>query len=217
MCTQEGVEKMKKTMYSLTLSDDVMREVDMMAHMRGTNRSSLVNQILAEYVKVRTPEQRVNDIFNEIAGLMAATQLVPQVTAGAPSMELRSCLEFKYRPTVRYEVELSQPRGGVIGSLSVVYRTQSDELLSRLTGFFGIWTEVEKQLPFDVTYSLGDGRFTRSIRSDRELTTTQLAKVISDYVRTFDKLLKAYVAGTASPETIAGEYQAALKDRGILI
>ena len=208
---------MKKTLYSLTLSEDVMREVDMLAHLRGTNRSNLVNQILAEYVKVRTPEQRVNDIFNEIAGLMSASQLVPQVTAGAPSMALRSCLEYKYRPSVRYEVELFQPRGKAIGSLSVVYRTQSDELLGRLSGFFGLWTRIEKQLPFDVTYTFEDGKFTRSIQSDKELTTTQLAKVISDYVRTFDKLLKAYVAGTASPEEIAGEYKAALKDRSVLI
>ena len=37
---------MKKTLYSLMLSDDVVRAVDEMAHSLGTNRSSLINQIL---------------------------------------------------------------------------------------------------------------------------------------------------------------------------
>lgn len=215
---------MKKTLYSLSLSDDVMREVDLLAHLRGTNRSNLVNQILAEYVKVSTPEQRTNDIFSEIAGLMSASKesglrLVPQVTAGASLMALRSCLEFKYRPTVRYEVELSKgASGGSIGTVSIVYRTQSGELLSRLAGFFAVWMEVEKRLPFDVTYSLEDGRFRRSIRRpEKAVTSKELAAVISDYVRTFDRLLKAYVAGTASPDEIADEYEAALKDRSILI
>ena len=46
---------MKKNLYSLTLSDDVVREVDALAHRMGTNRSALVNQILAEYVSVPTP------------------------------------------------------------------------------------------------------------------------------------------------------------------
>ena len=33
---------MKKTLYSLMLNDEVMREVDMLAHSMGTNRSNLV-------------------------------------------------------------------------------------------------------------------------------------------------------------------------------
>ena len=41
---------MKKNLYSLTLSDEVVREVDALAHRLGTNRSALVNRILSEYV-----------------------------------------------------------------------------------------------------------------------------------------------------------------------
>ena len=37
---------MKKTLYSLMLNDDVVREVDMMAHRMGTNRSALINRYL---------------------------------------------------------------------------------------------------------------------------------------------------------------------------
>ena len=55
---------MKKTLYSLMLSEDVMREIDLLAHKMGTNRSNLVNMILAERVEMRTPEQQINDIFS---------------------------------------------------------------------------------------------------------------------------------------------------------
>ena len=57
---------MKKNLYSLTLSDEVVREVDALAHRLGTNRSALVNRILSEYVSVPTPERRINDIFEAI-------------------------------------------------------------------------------------------------------------------------------------------------------
>ena len=46
---------MKKTLYSLVLNDEVVREVDALAHRMGTNRSNLINQILAEYVNYTTP------------------------------------------------------------------------------------------------------------------------------------------------------------------
>ena len=45
---------MKKTLYSLMLSEDVVHEVDLLAHKLGTNRSNLINQILAEYVDMVT-------------------------------------------------------------------------------------------------------------------------------------------------------------------
>ena len=46
---------MKKNLYSLTLSDDVVREVDALAHRMGTNRSALVNQIWPSTSPCRRP------------------------------------------------------------------------------------------------------------------------------------------------------------------
>ena len=57
---------MKKTLYSLVLNDEVVREVDALAHRMGTNRSNLINQILAEYVNYTTPEQRINEVLSAI-------------------------------------------------------------------------------------------------------------------------------------------------------
>ena len=53
---------MKKTLYSLMLNEEVVREIDRMAHRMGTNRSALINQILADYTSVVTPERRIENI-----------------------------------------------------------------------------------------------------------------------------------------------------------
>ena len=50
---------MKKNMYSLMLSEGVVRAVDALAAKQGTNRSNLVNQILAEHLSLVTPEKHV--------------------------------------------------------------------------------------------------------------------------------------------------------------
>ena len=60
------MKALKKTLYSLMLNDEVVREVDALAHRMGTNRSSLINQILADYVDLTTPERRINDVFSAI-------------------------------------------------------------------------------------------------------------------------------------------------------
>ena len=109
---------MKKTLYSLMLNDEVVREVDMMAHRMGTNRSALINQILAEYVNYTTPERRINDVLSAIETLMTPSRdLVPFFSPNSYSMSLKSSLEYKYRPTVKYEVELDRGHDESIGQL----------------------------------------------------------------------------------------------------
>jgi metal-responsive CopG/Arc/MetJ family transcriptional regulator len=76
---------MKKTLYSLMLSDDVVHEVDAGPQM-GTSRSNLINQILAEYVSVPTPERRISDIFTAIEQMIApGRELVPFFAPGSPT------------------------------------------------------------------------------------------------------------------------------------
>ena len=127
---------MKKTLYSLMLNEDVVREVDALAHRMGTNRSALINQILAEYVNYTTPERRINDVLSAIDALMQPSrELVPFFAPNSFSMSLKSSLEYKYRPTVKYEVELYRGAGESIGELSVVFRTQSASLIGAMTDF----------------------------------------------------------------------------------
>ena len=154
---------MKKTLYSLMLSDDVMREIDLLAHRLGTNRSSLVNRILAEHVSVRTPEQQANDIFSGIERLLAASrELVPLFAPNAGRVAVRSSLEYKYHPTIRYDVELASGfmPGEPIGTLSVNFRTQSHGLLELLGRFFRCLKRIccRWMFPIRLTAAASPGR-----------------------------------------------------------
>lgn len=216
---------MKKTLYSLMLSDDVVRAVDNLAHRMGTNRSALVNQILAEYTDMVTPERRVQDIFRQIGEILDAdTELVPFIAPNAMSMSMKSSLQYRYRPTVKYSVELYRNREDSLGELSVVFRTQSAELLEAMGQFFRLWKQTEDELigPFvtaPVQYALYAGRFTRSIAlpGRRDYTSADVAAAISAYVRLFDRLMKGFLAGRLSPHEIKAEYYAWLREGNTIL
>ena len=177
------IRDMKKTLYSLMLSEDVVREVDALAHRMGTNRSSLINQILAEYVGYTTPERRISQVLSAVEQLLAPSrELVPFFAPNSLSMSLKSSLEYKYRPTIKYEVELYRSGGESIGNLSVVFRTQSAALIGAMTEFFRLWKSIEDahlapRVGHRQHYALYDGRFTRSISApDRDCTIRHLGK-----------------------------------------
>lgn len=192
---------MKKTLYSLMLSDDVVREIDALAHRYGTNRSNLINQILAEHVDLVTPERRIRDIFSRMESLLLGDrELVPHVAPNAMSMSLKSSLQYRYRPTVKYSVELFRDHSGALGELSVVFRTQSAELLEAMERYFSVLKSIEDELVaphIPIEYALYGGRFTRSIclPGKADYSTEAIAAAISAYIRLFDSLMKAWLGG----------------------
>ena len=204
---------MGKTLYSFMLSEEVVREIDILAHQAGTSRSNLINQILAEYVHYTTPERRISEILSSIEQLMRASQeIVPFFAPNSQSMSLKSSLEYKYRPTVKYEVELSRGSEDTIGRLSVVFRTQSQALIGGMTSFFRLWKQIEDihlapLLRTPVEYALYEGKLVRSIAvPDRDCTAEELAQAISDYIKLFDKQLKDYLCGRADARSMETAY-----------
>ena len=202
---------MKKTLYSLMLNDEVVREVDILAHRLGTNRSSLINEILAEYVNFTTPEKRINDILSSIQELMEPSgNLIPFFVPHSYSMSLKSSLEYKYRPTIKYEVELNRGVEKDIGTISVLFRTQSPALIEGMTEFFRLWAKIEAS---DLNgaqgadYSLYEGRFIRTLaRPSVDLSTNELAGAIADYIKLFDSLMKGYLTGQYDAQYVEKAY-----------
>lgn len=216
---------MKKTLYSLMLSDEVVAEVDRLAHRLGTNRSNLINQILAEHVDLVTPERRINDIFSAMERLMTPSrELVPFFAPNALTMSLKSSLEYKYRPTVKYEVELYRGDSDSLGELTVVFRTQSAALIRSMTEFFRIWKSIEDAHLRPVMgqnapdYALYEGKFIRSIAIPmRDCSSQELANVISEYIKLFDTMMKGYLAGKLNARDIEACYYSQLRRAEILI
>lgn len=204
---------MKKTLYSLMLDEQVVHHVDAMAHRLGTNRSNLINQILAEYVDYVTPERRINDILSAVEQLLSPSrELVPFFVPNSFSMSLKSSLEYKYRPTVKYEVELYRSSGDALGQLSVVFRTQSAALLEAMGSFFILWRAIEDRhlaplIGRRLDYALYEGKFLRSIAAPAVPCSSQeLAAAISGYVQLFDRMMKDYLGGRMDEHGIEAAY-----------
>ena len=213
---------MKKTLYSLMLNDEVVREVDALAHRLGTNRSSLINEILAEYVNYTTPERRINDILSTIQELMQPSgDLIPFFAPHTYSLSLKSSLEYKYRPTIKYEVELYKGGDGAIGALSVLFRTQSPALIDGMTEFFRLWKSIEdahlaRKLGERIEYTLYEGKFVRSISMpDKACGSEELAKAIAEYIRLFDKLMKGWLTGRYDAHAVEAAYYSYLVNTDI--
>ena len=211
-------------MYSLILAEDVINAIDKLAEEENTNRSNLINEILAEYVSVTTPEKRINDIFHGIEDLfkqLTGQQVYYQQHDN--TLSIKSALEYRYRPTIRYEVELYRAQSGTVGELKVNFRTQSPQLLNRLTEFFALWTRLEELYVAryfegaEINYTLDETRWTRTLKVPRNTLYGQveLSRAITDYVRTFDRLMKKRLSGAAATE-IENEYLDALNG-GMLI
>ena len=218
---------MKKTMYSLMLAEDVIREIDRLAAEKNTNRSNLVNQILAEYVSMTTPEKHVQNIFDIIErfiGQQSGYLLYSQ--PNDMTMSIKSSLQYHYRPTIRYEVEMYRSPDKTLGQLKIIFRTQSPELLVGLTRFFKLWMNLEDIyikhfFPKDaIRYGIENGRFLRTfaVPNDSEYTEEQIANAISNYIATFDEMLKDFLADKyTSTQALEQRYLAYLNSGALLI
>ncbi len=184
-----------KNMYSLMLSEAVVREVDALAQRKGMTRSALVNEILAEYVSFTTPEKRINDIFGEIEKLFSLAGLVVKRVGRENTLTLRRELEFPYRPTLNYEVELYRiPSNDSFGVLRVGYRTTSIKLLTFLYAFFDAFEEVERLYGNGrkVDYETTDGCWTRTLVLPSQ--SADLGQEITDFVNFLDEQIKKALA-----------------------
>jgi len=225
---------MKKSLYSLMLMDSVVEEIDRIAHRQGTNRSNLINQILAQYAQVQTPEMRIESALSRMEGLLALSDLIVS-RAGAHTLAAKSALAYKYRPTVKYEVDLYRTPSPELGVISVTFRTQSRALSEAILQFCAMWREAEgrcflqseyerRSMPYPIPvahaqrlprYAMEEGRFSRTFSLSRE-ELPRLAEHLSAYVTLFDTQLKAFLAGEVDLRTLERALLAA-RAQGLLL
>lgn len=189
---------MKKNVYSLVLSENVVAAVDRLAYERHTNRSNLINQILAEYVSYETPEKRMQNVFDRMQSLLGGD--FQTLGSASPTMlTLRSALSYKYNPTVRYQVELYRTPQVAIGELKVSMRTQSATLSLLVMQFFKLWIKIERAYHPDSDAEISDGRFVKRFVTN-DLDSESEANGISSYVDAFDQALKTFFRYLDDPE-----------------
>ena len=186
---------MQKSVYSLVLMDDVVAAVDRLAYREGTSRSNMINRILAEYTQLATPEQRMQDIFSAISAVLdSQSALQPMLSASDAMYSVRSALQYKYNPSVRYVVELYPHAGSELGEFRAQLRTQNPTLLLYLSQFYQLWAKLEDACLHGARRNCqaAGGRYTRVLRTPQGLSAEQLGQALADYVRLFDSCLKAF-------------------------
>ena len=199
---------MKKSVYSLVLTDDVVLAIDRLAYAKNTNRSNMINQILAEYVSYVTPEKRFQDIFDRISAHFMGQDSFKLSRASDSMLSLSSALVYKYNPTVKYGVELYK-NGDAIGEMRVGLRTQNNVLLAYITDFYRLFAAIEEQYVGKTRYLLENGRLVRELRPryvrNGDYGATTIGEAIGEFIATFDRSLKVYFSLLGNTSAAAHE------------
>ncbi len=215
---------MGKSVYSVVLADEVVREIDRLAYKNGTNRSNMINRILADYASLTTAEKRISDIFDELAARLYSGENFRELAPPTQSvMSLRSALEYKYNPTIRYSVELYGAADRAEGALRVSMRTTNAALLADLLDFWTLWVATERAAGYEGTAEYVGGVFKRQMvlrrspfargASDGEST----GEAIASYISFLDGAIKTYFAGDRTAQTMRHAYGDYLRSNGKII
>lgn len=206
---------MKKNMYSLMLSEDVVGMIDRLAYSAGTNRSNMINNILAEYLSYKTPEMRIKEMMERLSELFSPGESL-QVTL-RPSLNtfaLRSALAFKYNPTINYQIEFYRTAGSAIGELRAGLRTQNPSLKLAVMQFYKLWSRIEASYRGTSESAAEDERFTKTFRLavDGKTTDGEISSAIADYVRAFDGGIKAFFYNLNDPQRAVAAVEEIYRD-----
>ncbi len=190
---------MSKSVYSLVLSDDIVRAADNMAYKMGISRSALIDRVLAEHLGISTPEAEMRNIIESIAGMFDDEIFRLQTSANDGGMLIRSPLPFKYKPTIRYSVELLRD-SKYLGKLKISFRTQNSTLSLAMHDFLHRFLAVESKYIgniIDIYAEIENDKMTRmlskpAIKRNETVSSDDIAKAIAEYVSFVDKLIKIY-------------------------
>ncbi len=194
---------MKKSVYSLVLSDDVVAAVDRVAYQQGISRSAMINRILAEAMAYTTPEARMREIFSQVERQLTGGGIFQTLLQPSESMlSLRSALAYKYNPSVRYSIEL-YPGAPVRGQLRLSLRSQNAALILYLSQFFRLWAKIEQAYIGAVDCAMADGKFVRSLTLPQNLTEQQQGKVLAGYIDALERALRVFFDRLDDPQQAA--------------
>ena len=189
---------MSKSMYSLILDDGVVAGIDMLAAARRVSRSALINEILAEHCSYVTPEQQTRALFNELSELLLGLSFQPLPASNSKSIAVKTNLDCKYKPTIKYEFEFKRVPNGTDCTLKAIWRTTDAELQRRIEEFLHCWAAAETRfgtVSDNVEYSIEAGKIQRCCHLDGNMPVQDLKTAIVHFIRYFDQSIKRYTTG----------------------
>ena len=211
---------MKKSVYSLVLMDDVVEAIDRLAYERNTNRSNLINQILAESVNFVTPEMRMRDIFAQLENMLSESCYQILDRSSDSMFALRSPIRYKYRPMVNYTIELFREPKDIVGRLKVSFRTSSRNFIEAVEEFFTRWMHMEDEYLSKVhkegtPAEFENAKYVRGflrVSDKNELSENEIASAIGEYIKMLDKCIKFYFEHLHDEELIENMIHTSYRD-----
>lgn len=175
----------------MVLSDEVIALIDNAALKSGKSRSTLVNEILADYVGYSTEKQRIEEILALVTEALEPHRRMRVERRQQSTIDFLSAINYKYNPRVTYSVELFTENENV-GYLKIALRTTNSALIVVINEFFASFITLEKKYLGNVEYSVSGGKLFRKLVFKNTDSTADIAIKISNYVDNIDKLINAY-------------------------
>ena len=190
--------------YSIIVEDDLMEQVDRVAYGKGMSRSQIINEMIAEYLNLVTPEYKINQVMEHIAKRIHIMNEIQYVSESkGNSIQCRATVAYKYNPKIRYMLELSGKDMNKMATLNIISRTQNAEFYTHLLKFFSIVETIEEfeQVGFR-RYSIKSSPFqtegNRIIRDfyydwmHEDLSIEEISNFLSNYIEMLNHSMNAY-------------------------
>lgn len=182
---------MSKSVYSMVLSDEVISLIDNAALKSGKSRSTLVNEVLANYVGYSTEKQRIEEILSLVTTAFESHRRMRVERRQQSTIDFLSAINYKYNPRVTYSVELFT-EDEFTGYLKIALRTTNQTLIEVVNDFFASFIRIERKYLGNVEYSVVDGKLLRKLNFKKINSTSEIALKLTDYVNDIDGLINAY-------------------------
>ena len=187
---------MRKSVYSLTLFDEIVEQIDQIAYENKTNRSQLINDILADYIGVQTPEQKIQTVLETLDQNLDGVLSVSQICKNN-SIQFGKSLKYKYRPKIHYCYEFKNDDGKKYAVLKISSRTKNEDLNQHFSYFFHYIDSIEhrhQQEDCDNGGNTSQHKFVRAFKHYGAVTQDirELTDFLTRYLLMIDTAMNAY-------------------------
>lgn len=195
---------MTRHIYSLVLKDELIDKVDLVAGKNNKSRSLIVNEILAEYFKIVTPEYKINRIMDLVGKEIHDSAYLEFLSeAKGNSIQCRASIAYKYNPKIRYMLELSGKDKVKLATLHIISRTQRNDFFMHMIKCFEMITAIEsgyssqfRKLAIKSSLFASDGKkISRDFYYDwmkEHLTVEDISEYLSNYIRMIHQSMNCY-------------------------
>ncbi len=187
---------MKKSIYSLVLFDEIVDEIDAMACELSTNRSQLINEILADYIGLTTPDQKIKIIIENLKETFKSDFSIEQLKPS--SIHFKRVLQVKYHPKIDYSYEFIGEKDNRFAVFKISSRTRSRDLRALFNEFYEKIGQLEEKNHFFPVNKNKDNNFVREFQYQGLISrdTNDISRFLTSYLRMIDSALNLFLGET---------------------